>query len=215
MILMIHGAGATSVGFNYLSLWLDQELQFIDYRVGDDHDTIFKKIQRPREVDFVIGHSYGGLLATEWLSKDIRNVKGMVTIATPWQGSPTARILNWFLSDAVWNDMNPGSVLLKKINSINLKIPVSNIVANPQQGGNGLAGTGKSENDGTIPVNSARQTPPGFSRCVNKELPYGHGEILQTQELVEQIRMFTEDPVKHTEPSREVHLRQLENIPRV
>ncbi len=45
MILMIHGAGATSVGFNYLSLWLDQELQFIDYRVGDDHDTIFKKIQ--------------------------------------------------------------------------------------------------------------------------------------------------------------------------
>ena len=119
MILLIHGAGATSIGFNYLSLWLDEELQTIDYKVGDSHSDIFKKIERPREVDYVIGHSYGGLLAAEWLSKDVRNVKGIMTIATPWQGSPTARILNWFLSDPVWEDMKPGSQLLKKINSIN------------------------------------------------------------------------------------------------
>ena len=214
MILLIHGAGATSVGFNYLSLWLDQELQFIDYTVGDDHDTIFKKIQRPKEVEFVIGHSYGGLLAAEWLSQDTRNVKGMMSVATPWQGSPTARILNWFLSDAVWNDMRPGSELLKKISNINLVTPVMNIVANPHQGGNGLAGTGRSENDGTIPVDSARQTPPGFSRCISKELSYGHGEILQTQELVEEVRRFTEDPVHATASHKELALKSIQHTHR-
>ena len=77
MILLIHGAGATSIGFNYLSLWLDEELQTIDYKVGDSHRDIFKKIKDPNEIEIVIGHSYGGLLAAEWLSQDVRNVKGM------------------------------------------------------------------------------------------------------------------------------------------
>ena len=135
-----------------------------------------------------------------------------MTIATPWQGSPTARILNWFLSDPVWEDMKPGSALLKKINSINLSIPVKNIVANPHQGGNGLAGTGRSENDGTIPVDSARTYPAGFRRCHSLELPYGHGEILQTQELVEEIRRFTEDPVKATASDKEVNLTGISSI---
>lgn len=214
MILLIHGAGATSIGFNYLSLWLDQELQTIDYKVGDSHEDIFKKIQRPDEVEFIIGHSYGGLLAAEWISQDVRNVKGIMSVATPWQGSPTARILNWFLSDAVWEDMKPGSALLTKINKIYLNIPVANMVANPHQGGNGLAGTGRSENDGTIPVDSARNHPVGFRLCRTTELTYGHGEILQTQELVEAIRLFTEDPVEFVRPKAEM-LDQISTLPRV
>lgn len=199
MILLIHGAGASSNNFNYLSLWLDQELQTIDYKVGDNHETIFKKIQRPNEVTYVIGHSYGGLLGAEWLSKDVRNVKGLIAIATPWQGSPTARILQWFLSDEVWKDMNPGSELLKRINSINLTIPVKNIIAAPDNG-NGLAGGGKSQNDGTIPVASARALPEGFKRSKSCELPYAHGEIMQTFDLVEQIRVFVDDPVQDLYP---------------
>ena len=199
MILLIHGAGASSNNFNYLSLWLDQELQTIDYKVGDNHETIFKKIQRPNEVTYVVGHSYGGLLGAEWLSKDVRNVKGLIAIATPWQGSPTARILQWFLSDEVWKDMNPGSELLKKINSINLTIPVKNIIAAPDNG-NGLAGGGKSQNDGTIPVASARALPEGFKRSKSCELPYAHGEIMQTFDLVEQIRMFVDNPIQDLFP---------------
>ena len=199
MILLIHGAGSSSNYFNYVSLWLDQELQAIDYEVGDDHNAIFDKIQRPDEVTYIVGHSYGGLLGAEWLSKDTRNVKGLLTIATPWQGSPTARILNWFLSDAVWNDMKPGSELLRKINAINLSIPVKNIVAVPDRG-NGLAGGGKSQNDGTIPVASARALPNGFSKSKTIELPYGHSEIMQTFDLVEQIRMFVDDPLKDLYP---------------
>jgi len=199
MILLIHGAGASSNNFNYLSLWLDQELQTIDYKVGDNHETIFKKIQRPNEVTYVIGHSYGGLLGAEWLSKDVRNVKGLIAIATPWQGSPTARILNWFLSDEVWKDMNPGSELLRKINAINLTIPVKNIVAAPKSG-NGLAGGGKSANDGTIPVASAKAVPQGFKSTKTVELPYTHSEIMQTFDLVEQIRMFVDNPVQDLFP---------------
>ena len=199
MILLIHGAGASSNNFNYLSLWLDQELQTIDYKVGDNHETIFKKIQRPNEVTYVIGHSYGGLLGAEWLSKDVRNVKGLIAIATPWQGSPTARILNWFLSDEVWKDMNPGSELLRKINAINLTIPVKNIVAAPKSG-NGLAGGGKSANDGTIPVASARAVPQGFKSTKTVEIPYTHSEIMQTFDLVEQIRMFVDNPVQDLFP---------------
>ena len=208
MILLIHGAGSSSTIFNYISLWLDQEIQTIDYEVGDDHNTIFSKIHKPDEVTFVAGHSYGGLLGAEWLSQDVRNVKGLLCIATPWQGSPTARILNWFLSDPVWNDMKPGSELLKKINAINLTIPVKNIIAVPNRG-NGLAGTGKSENDGTIPIASARTLPEGFSNTKSIDLPFGHGEIMQTFELVEQMRGFFDDPVldlyKHKGPNQIMH----------
>lgn len=195
MILLIHGAGSSSNYFNYVSLWLDQELQAIDYTVGDDHNAIFKQIKNPNEVKYIVGHSYGGLLGAEWLSKDVRNVKGLLTIATPWQGSPTARILNWFLSDDVWKDMKPGSELLRKINSINLTIPVKNIVAVPNRG-NGLAGGGKSQNDGTIPIASAKAIPKGFSKTRTVEMPYGHSEIMQTFDLVEQIRMFVDNPIK-------------------
>ncbi len=212
MILMIHGAGSSSMIFNYLSLWLDQELQYLEYQVGDGHEEIFERIQRPNEVEFIVGHSYGGLLGAEWLSKDVRNVKGMVAVASPWKGSPTARILNWFLSDPVWNDMKPGSELLKIINNINLTIPVKNIVANPHQGGNGLAGTGKSENDGTIPIDSARNYPEGFRRLKSVELPYGHGEILQSFELVEHIRLFCEDPVKDTQGQKERYLTKVSTM---
>lgn len=195
MILMIHGAGATSLSFNYISLWLDQEIQFLDYRVGETKEEIFARIERPDDIKFIIGHSYGGLLGAVWLSQMKRHyVKGLITIASPWQGSPTARILNWFLSDPVWNDMKPGSELLKTVNSINLATPVKNIVANPAQGGNGVAGLGRSENDGTIPVNSARETPAGFRKCHSVEIPHGHSEILQSWDTVEHIRMFLDNP---------------------
>tara|TARA_R110001632_G_scaffold87741_3_gene190504 strand:- start:1761 stop:2450 length:690 start_codon:yes stop_codon:yes gene_type:complete len=198
MILMIHGAGATSLSFNYISLWLDQEIQFLDYRVGETRDEIFQRIERPDEIQYIIGHSYGGLLASLWLGQTKRNYcKGLVTIASPWQGSPTARILNWFLSDPVWNDMKPGSDLLKEVNSLDLSLPIKNIVANPVQGGNGLAALGRSENDGTIPVNSARSTPTGFSKCHSVEIPHGHAEILQSWDTVEHIRKFLDNPQGH------------------
>lgn len=197
MILLIHGAGSSSNSWNYISLWLDQELQTLDYTVGEDHNKIFDKIKRPDEVKYVIGHSYGGLLGAQWLSRDIRNVKGLCALATPWQGSPTARILNWFLSDPVWNDMRPGSDFLKVINNINLYVPVKNIVAVPDSG-NGLAGTGKSQNDGTIPVDSARKLPPGFKYHTSIELPYTHSEILQSFDTVEEIRKFINNPIAET-----------------
>jgi hypothetical protein len=95
--------------------------------------------------------------------------------------------------------MKPGSELLRKINAINLSIPVKNIVAVPNRG-NGLAGGGKSQNDGTIPVASARALPNGFSKSKTIELPYGHSEIMQTFDLVEQIRMFVDDPLKDLYP---------------
>ena len=197
MILMIHGAGATSLSFNYISLWLDQELQSIDYKVGESIDEIFARIENPDDIKFILGHSYGGLLGATWLEKNPKNnVKGLITMASPWQGSPTARILNWFLSDPVWHDMAPGSTLLKAVNEIKLSIPVKNIIANPGQGGNGLAG--RSNNDGTIPIDSARNLPAGFTRSRSVEIPHGHSEILQSWETIEEIRKFVDDPTGDT-----------------
>ena len=206
---MIHGAGATSLSFNYISLWLDQEIQFLDYKVGETTEEIFARIEEPDNIKFIVGHSYGGLLGALWISQQQNSkVRGLVSIASPWQGSPTARILNWFLSDPVWQDMKPGSELLKTVNSIQLGIPVKNIVANPSQGGNGLAALGRSENDGTIPVQSARDLPAGFIRTRNVEIPHGHSEILQSFTTVEQIRMFLDDPAKDTTTEHNLRLAQ-------
>lgn len=209
MILMIHGAGATSLSFNYISLWLDQEIQTIDYKVGESREDIFNRIERPEDITYIMGHSYGGLLSAIWLDRNPdHNVKGLITIASPWEGSPTARILNWFLSDPVWHDMKPGSDLLKRVAEIELEIPVKNLVAHPQQGGNGLAGTGKSENDGTIPVASARNTPIGFTRVRNVEIPHGHSEILQSWTTIEEIRKFLDDPVGDTKTEQTLRIAQ-------
>lgn len=199
MLLLIHGAGSSAYSWNYISLWLDQPIQTIEYTVGQDHESIFDSIEYPEEIQTVIGHSYGGLLGAEWLSQDVRNVRGLITIASPWQGSPTARILNWFLSDPVWNDMKPGSEFLRRINNINLTIPLLNIVAVPDQG-NELAGTGKSQNDGTIPVASALEVPAGYRNYKTVELPRTHSEILQCFNTVELIRQFANDPVQAVRP---------------
>ncbi len=207
MILMIHGAGATSLSFNYISLWLDQEIQTIDYKVGESKEDIFKRIENPDKVEYIMGHSYGGLLGAIWLDRNPdNNVKGLITIASPWQGSPTARILNWFLSDPVWHDMKPGSELLKVVNEIQLELPVKNLVANPEQGGNGLAG--RSTNDGTIPVDSARNVPEGFTRVRSVEIPHGHSEILQSWTTIEEIRKFIDAPADDTKTEQTLRIAQ-------
>ena len=77
-----------------------------------------------------------------------------------------------------------------------MSIPVKNIIANPGQGGNGLAG--RSNNDGTIPIDSARNLPAGFTRSRSVEIPHGHSEILQSWETIEEIRKFVDDPTGDT-----------------
>ena len=57
----------------------------------------------------------------------------------------------------------------------------------------------------TSPVASARAVPPGFSKSKTVEMPFGHSEIMQTFELVEQIRMFVDDPVADIFPQLELY----------
>jgi|TARA_A100001011_G_scaffold398686_2_gene504003 hypothetical protein len=189
MLLLIHGAGSSSYSWNYISIWLEQPIQTLEYTVGQEHSTIFDRVENPEDIDFVIGHSYGALLGAEWLDKNPYNVKGLMTIACPWQGSPTARVLKWFLSDPVWTDMTPGSNFLKKINTIQSDMPLRNIVAVPDIG-NGLAGTGDSQNDGTIPISSARSVPEGFTNVESVDIPRTHSEVLQSMDTVEEIKRF-------------------------
>ena len=68
-----------------------------------------------------MGHSFGGLLASWYASVYPNKVDHLVTIATPWQGTPVARILSMiFRNSKVFENTKPGADVLRLLQEKNL-----------------------------------------------------------------------------------------------
>ena len=67
---------------------------------------------------------------------------------------------------------------------------------------------GRSTNDGTIPVDSARNVPEGFTRVRSVEIPHGHSEILQSWTTIEEIRKFIDAPADDTKTEQTLRIAQ-------
>jgi len=183
-IIYIHGANASSDSFNYYLLnFPEHNILKINYSMDDDPfdivDSIKNKKQRmfPKQKVHIIGHSFGGLLASWYASVYNKDVKNLITIATPWEGTPVARIFGFFWRNAkVFQNTKPGAEVLEFLQDKSYNGKHINIVCT--RGANPVAGIGGKANDGMITCDSQSATPPKFKNTENTYIEAGHSEVL-------------------------------------
>lgn len=183
-IIYIHGANASSDNFNYYILKLPKHnILRIDYSMEDDPFDIVENVKLRKQREFsgqkvhLIGHSFGGLIASWYASVYSKDVKNLFTLATPWQGTPVARIFGYFWRNAkVFQNTKPGAEVLALLQEKAFKGNHYNIVCT--RGANPVAGLGGKANDGMITCDSQSATPPKFINTENTFIEAGHSEVL-------------------------------------
>lgn len=183
-VIYIHGANADPDNFNYYTLKLPEH-RFIapSYSMDEDpYDLVeILRIRKEREFGqepvYLVGHSFGGLLAAWYASVYPNNVKHIVTIATPWQGTPVARIFGYFWRNSqMFQNTRPGAEVLQLLQEKTFNGKHTNIVCTA--GSNPVAGLGGKANDGMITCDSQSATPPKFKNSENITIEAGHSSVL-------------------------------------
>jgi triacylglycerol esterase/lipase EstA (alpha/beta hydrolase family) len=182
-IIYIHGANASSDNFNYYILKFPKHnILKIDYSMEDDPFDIVEHVKLRKQREFpgqkvhLIGHSFGGLISSWYASVYSKDVKNLVTIATPWQGTPVARIFGMFFKGKVFENTKPGAEVLAFLQEKTFKGNHFNIVCT--RGANPVAGLGGKANDGMITCDSQSATPPKFINTENTFIEAGHSGVL-------------------------------------
>ena len=194
-LVLVHGAGGSSAGWNYVSDRLSDDLNVlkIDYNIdAQDPYEIIDNICRQITREFnghpvtYVGHSLGGVLGGWIASNGLIDVEHLITISAPWHGSPFARWLKLvFRNNKLFNHMNPGSEFLSYLHEKTFLKPHTNIIT--VGGGNEVAAWGKRDNDGTVTVMSQENPPTGFVHTQHEYIDLSHTEILQSRRVCEFI----------------------------
>jgi len=198
-LVLVHGAGGSSAGWNYVSQQLPHELNVLktDYNIDsqdpyDIIDNICEQIDSHFSGESVtyVGHSLGGVLGGWIASSGMIDVDHLITISAPWQGSPFARWLKFvFRNNKLFNHMNPGSDFLEYLHEKTFLRPHTNIIT--VGGGNEVAAWGKRDNDGTVTVESQVAVPSGFTKSENEFINLSHTEILQCPKVCDIINQIS------------------------
>lgn len=200
-LVLVHGAGGTPAGWNYISQGLPGGLNILrpqyDIAITDPYeiiDTICEQINDHYGDASVIyvGHSMGGVMGGWIASNGLVDVDHLVTISAPWQGSPFARWLRLvFRNNKLFQHMNPGSEFLEYLHEKTFLKKHTNIIT--VGGGNEVAAWGKRDNDGTVTVESQVNSPRGFIRSENEFINLSHTEILQSDRVKDLISRIAYD----------------------
>lgn len=185
-IVYIHGLNCSGKIFTHIHERLpEHSAQFIEYnsceRVEDSFQTAYEEITD--DPIWLIGHSLGGILCylLALRAKDL-NIKGVVSISTPFGGSNTAGTLRWFFSSMpVLEDLSPGSKIIKEVTTNKVKVPFTSVIS--------VAGNLpfiKGENDGVVTVASQRAS------LAKKKVDVfaNHFEVVQDNKTVKTIEDF-------------------------
>jgi pimeloyl-ACP methyl ester carboxylesterase len=191
-ILFVHGAWASSIGFNYIHEKLkDSEnidkIEYFDYDTNYDHINdvivnISNQINRLAENGnkvILIGHSLGGVIS---LSVSMnKNVDKAILVSAPISGIKLPIVLQLYKLPNLIKTVAEYSAFIANLKTLEYTNPIV-LIASVY--GYNLAI--HEPNDGIITVKSQLDwTPEG---TVRHELKYGHHEILQSDELIEIIQ---------------------------
>lgn len=183
-VLYLHGANASPDNFNYYKLVLPEH-DFIApmYDMDEDPFDVVDSLNRKVKREFgdsniiVVGHSFGGLIGAWYSAINPKRVNHLVTIATPWQGTPVARIFGYFFRNSkMFKNIRPGAEVLSLLQQKTFSGAHTNIVCT--HGGNPVAGMGSQANDGMVSVDSQSSVPPNFVPTENVYIEAGHSGVL-------------------------------------
>jgi pimeloyl-ACP methyl ester carboxylesterase len=130
-LVYIHGASATSESFNYIRSKLGNGIDIeYDSRNGFENNLTLMKMQL-EDVDNIafIAHSLGGIYSLHLANAMPEQVKGAVTLSTPYGGAEVADFAKYFLPfSRLMRDIGPSSWVMKQANRIKIQHPWTNIV---------------------------------------------------------------------------------------
>lgn len=183
-VLYIHGANASPDNFNYYKLILPEHDYIAPmYDMEDDPFDVVDSLNRKVKREFgdskiiVVGHSFGGLISAWYSAINPKQISHLITIASPWQGTPVARIFGYFFRNSkMFQNVRPGAEVLSLLQQKTFCGLHTNIVCT--QGGNPVAGMGGQANDGMVSVDSQSSTPPLFKQTENVFIEAGHSGVL-------------------------------------
>jgi len=128
-IVYIHGATASERSFAFIQQSLKSKnpiyLNYEKHTTAKDNLSVMK-IELSKHVDeplYVIAHSMGGLYAT-YLQEEYSNIKGVISLATPFNGSEIAMwgaMLN--PSYQLFQDITTSSEFIRHSRKIEVKVP--------------------------------------------------------------------------------------------
>ena len=192
-VIYIHGANADSDNFNYYKLKLPEHKSIApNYDMSEDPFDLVMAFKNRKDKEFgdekviLVGHSFGGIIASWYASVFQEHVSHLVTIATPWEGTPVARIFGYFWRNSdVFKNTMPGATVLAMLQEKKYNGPHTNIICT--RGANPVAGIGGKANDGMISCDSQSKTPAGFKNTQTHHIEAGHSGVLLNNNVTEML----------------------------
>jgi pimeloyl-ACP methyl ester carboxylesterase len=181
-LVYIHGASATSESFNYIRSKLGAGIDInYDSRNGFENNLEDMKAQLKNVKDMAfVAHSLGGIYSLHIANALPENVKGAVTLSTPYGGAEVADFAQFFLPfSRLMRDIGPSSWAMKQAKKIKIQHPWTNIVT--------LRGQSPfipEANDGVVSIASQRY----HTDMELVEVEYNHYEVVLSDHVIDIIK---------------------------
>ena len=182
-LVYIHGASATSDSFNYIRSKLGGQDMTVNYdsRNGFENNlqAILEQIGKTKDV-FFIAHSLGGIYALHLANAIPKQVRGAVTLSTPYGGAEVADFAKYFLPfSRLMRDIGPNSWAMRQADRIKIQHPWTNVVTVK-----GQSPFMHEHNDGVVTVDSMRKHPD----MELVEVDLNHYEVVLSDQVVDIIK---------------------------
>jgi hypothetical protein len=181
-LVYIHGANATSESFNYIRKRVGQGLAInYDSHDGFEHnlESMKEELSNHKDMCF-IAHSLGGIYALHLANYFPQQVKGAVTLSTPYGGAEVADYAKYFLPfSRLMRDIGPCSWAMTQADKIKIQHPWTNIVTVRGQSPFMLA-----PNDGVVSIASQRH----HADMELVDVDYNHYEVVLADPVVKLIK---------------------------
>ena len=187
-LVYIHGASATSESFNYIRSKLGAGID-INYDSRNGFENNLKSMQEQlvnvKDMAFV-AHSLGGVYSLHIANAMPQQVKGAVTLSTPYGGAEVAEFAKFFLPfSRLMRDIGPSSWAMKQAKQIKIQHPWTNIVTTKGQSPFIIE-----PNDGVVTIASQKH----HEDMELLEVDYNHYEVVLSDQVVglvkERVKKF-------------------------
>ena len=181
-LVYIHGASATSESFNYIRSKLGDGIDInYDSRNGFENNLneMLDQLKDVKDIAF-IAHSLGGIYSLHLANAMPEQVKGAVTLSTPYGGAEVAEVVKFFLPfSRLMRDIGPSSWAMKQADKIKIQHPWTNIVTVK-----GQSPFMHEHNDGVVTIASMKH----HKEMELVEVDYNHYEVVLAEPVIKIIK---------------------------